>query len=479
MLDFKSSASLLALAAAIYSLALAIYRLYFHPLAKFPGPKLVALTKWPEFYRDAVSRGKFVFKIQDMHQKHGNCCPNTSLKLLRNLIGPIVRVAPNELHIDDPNFYNAIYNSNKRVDKHQDSVQMFSNPGSGFTTVDHYLHRSRRGALNSFFAKRSIMRLEHVIQEKVDKLLTHLDAVAGTGDVLRFDTEFLAVTIDIITQYSFGNSDNVLDQEKPGFEFKAFMLTLLEASLTLRHLPWLLRPMEKMPIWLADIYPPIASKLRWQQKLRKQISSVLAETSDEEKGSQGKDEDLSGPTIFHTLRDSDLPPKERSLQRLSEEAETLVSAGSETTAKTLYTTTFYIANDPRISQKLREELRTLPADAKLPQIEQLPYLTAVIKEGLRLSFSVTTRLPRVFYEPLHYGDWVIPPKTPVSSTIYFISTNAGIFPNPFAFDPDRWIRAEESGQRLDRFALSFSKGSRACLGIKYVSSASNGWCLKI
>lgn len=43
-----------------------------------------------------------------------------------------------------------------------------------------------------------------------------------------------------------------------------------------------------------------------------------------------------------------------------------------------------------------------------------------------------------------------------------------IFPNPESFDPERWIRAAEKGERLDRFIVSFTKGSRQCLGIKYV-----------
>lgn len=46
-----------------------------------------------------------------------------------------------------------------------------------------------------------------------------------------------------------------------------------------------------------------------------------------------------------------------------------------------------------------------------------------------------------------------------------------IFPNPEVFDPSRWIRAAERGERLDRYIVSFTKGSRQCLGIKYVYRA--------
>jgi hypothetical protein len=56
---------------ALYGASLAIYRLYFHPLAGFPGPKIAAATRWYEFYYDVIKRGKYVYKIEEMHRKYG------------------------------------------------------------------------------------------------------------------------------------------------------------------------------------------------------------------------------------------------------------------------------------------------------------------------------------------------------------------------------------------------------------------------
>lgn len=54
-----------------WSIHIAIHRLYFSPLAKFPGPKLAAITYWYEFYYDCIRHGQFSWEIQRMHDKHG------------------------------------------------------------------------------------------------------------------------------------------------------------------------------------------------------------------------------------------------------------------------------------------------------------------------------------------------------------------------------------------------------------------------
>lgn len=66
-----SAAILICLTTAGYCLSLVIYRLYFHKLSRFPGPRLAALSTWYEFYFDVYHGGKFVFQIEKLHEQYG------------------------------------------------------------------------------------------------------------------------------------------------------------------------------------------------------------------------------------------------------------------------------------------------------------------------------------------------------------------------------------------------------------------------
>ncbi len=58
---------------AVVSLAYGItWRLVFSPLAKFPGPKLAAVTLWYEFYYDVIKNGRYMWEIEKMHEKYGS-----------------------------------------------------------------------------------------------------------------------------------------------------------------------------------------------------------------------------------------------------------------------------------------------------------------------------------------------------------------------------------------------------------------------
>jgi hypothetical protein len=58
-------------ATAVYTLYGVVWRLYLSPVAKFPGPRLAALTFWYEFYYDVIKEGAYVYEIERMHQKYG------------------------------------------------------------------------------------------------------------------------------------------------------------------------------------------------------------------------------------------------------------------------------------------------------------------------------------------------------------------------------------------------------------------------
>ena len=75
----------------IYLVALAVYRLYFSPLAQFPGPKLAALTFWYEFYYDIIKRGRYVWKIGELHKRYGKL-QKPHWKEMTNILGPIIRI---------------------------------------------------------------------------------------------------------------------------------------------------------------------------------------------------------------------------------------------------------------------------------------------------------------------------------------------------------------------------------------------------
>jgi cytochrome P450 len=176
------------------------------------------------------------------------------------------------------------------------------------------------------------------------------------------------------------------------------------------------------------------------------------------------------PTIFHELLNCNLSPEEKAFPRLLDEGMTVVAAGTLTTSSFLGITFFHILANPLILQTLKDELATVMPDSTvippLRQLEQLPYLSAVVMEGCRVSYGVSHRLQRVSPDaPLAFHEWMIPAGTPVSMTSVFMHDNPTIFPEPKVFRPERWLKGDDSKERLDKYLVNFSKGTRACLGI--------------
>ncbi len=128
---------------------------------------------------------------------------------------------------------------------------------------------------------------------------------------------------------------------------------------------------------------------------------------------------------------SELSPEDKGITRLNEEAQLLVAAGLTTAAWAMSVTSFYIIQNPAIYERLRNELLSaIPGRTTISwaSVENLPYLNACIREGLRYSHGVTARSPRLWDGESQYAGWTIPARTPVSLTIYDHNLNEDIFP---------------------------------------------------
>jgi cytochrome P450 len=177
----------------LYIVLLSVYRLTLHPLAQFPGPRLAAVTFWYEFYHDFFRGGQYLFRIRDMHAEYGH----------------IVRISPDELHINDPSFLPELMPAGgRRRNKYSRLIQLFGFSQAAGATADHDLHRVRRAAMSKMFSKESVRKLEPIMRRNFNKLLVRLEEFQKDGKEISLLPMFGAYTNDVISEYAYGFSLN-------------------------------------------------------------------------------------------------------------------------------------------------------------------------------------------------------------------------------------------------------------------------------
>ncbi|KAG8531301.1 uncharacterized protein KY384_002929 [Bacidia gigantensis] len=441
---------LLALALLGYTIYGAINRLFLSPVAKVPGPRLAILSFWYEFYYDVVLQGRYGYKIAELHKQYG----------------PIIRINPYEVHIDDPDFYDEVYvlGGKRKSDIWTWSAPMFGTPNSILATIEHDVHRRRRNAYSTFFSKQSIRKYSGVVQANMDRVIARFKEYQSKGQPVNLMHAWTAFTGDVVSEYCFPESYGFLKRADFAPEYYELWISIVSNSHILKQFPWLFPMMNTFPMWFVDRFlPDLAVSYRWHRQWAKQIQDIKS-------GERDTVKERGRPSVFETLLDSDLPPYDKSVSRLVEDAQTLVGAGSITTSLILALTTYYVITDEEILDKCMDELtQAIPdTDHALPlvELEKLPYLSAIILEALRICYGVSHRLQRVCpNEVISYNDYVLPPGTPVSMTSMLVHDNVSIFPDPRIFKPERWLPLETEGARLQKYLVAFSRGSRQCLGM--------------
>lgn len=146
-----------------------MYRLYFHHLHRYPGPKLSAFTTLPHFF--AVSKG-------DLHRY---------LRRLHNEYGEVVRIAPDELSFVNPNAWRDIYGHGSKGTQGRAPPKAFARypkhangSPSLLVEADDAEHARTRRIFSPAFSDRALTEQEPVFVRYADQLVEVLKKSNGS-----------------------------------------------------------------------------------------------------------------------------------------------------------------------------------------------------------------------------------------------------------------------------------------------------------
>jgi cytochrome P450 len=111
---------------------------------------------------------------------------------------------------------------------------------AGFGTTSNELHRIRRSAINPSFSRKAVLQLEEIVQEKTAKLISRMKDLLDKGKPVDLHHGFRALSVDIITDYSFDNDYKQLDSPTFGSDFYAMTSELITRGWVLQAFPFLL-----------------------------------------------------------------------------------------------------------------------------------------------------------------------------------------------------------------------------------------------
>ncbi|KAI1130843.1 cytochrome P450 [Nemania abortiva] len=424
-----------------------IYNIYFHPLSKYPGPRLAAVSNAAHSWW--FLGGRQPFKLLELHEKYG----------------PVVRTAPNDLSFNTSQSFKDIYGFRQG---HKPFIKgNFYEGGTfaarGVTSIiserDPTRHGEMRRLLAHAFSLTSLKEQEELISGSIDRFIELVKTkTCERGEVFDIAKGYERMSFDIIGDLAFGQNFGALETD----ETHPWIATLLGA-LTKGAL---IDTFKRFPT-IAQVVSVLAkkqlTKLYKDTALNEQMAIDLVTKRIRTESNR---KDFMTRILEHRSQDR----HEASDLQLAAHSWDFVIAGSETTSTVLACCTYYILSNPDIMNKLKAEVRGVFSDSSAisdASTKNLPYLNAACLEAMRIYPPLPLATPRVVPEG---GDIVdghfIPGGIVVATSPVAAGLDARNFKDPLAFKPERWLDSSLPAEERDNLEASqpFSLGARGCLG---------------
>ncbi|KAL2130830.1 hypothetical protein VTI74DRAFT_5873 [Chaetomium olivicolor] len=437
---------------AVYLLVSTLYLLLFHPLAKFPDPKLWAVSRIPWAYH--VINGDIWSVLDQLHAKYGS----------------VVRIAPDETTTIEPAAWKDIYVTKPVLAKDPYSLTPPLNGAHSLFTAEGDTHRRLRGALVSGFADKALRDQAPIVEGYANQLIARLSREAAKSADGRVDIQRLYgyATFDTVTDLSFGESLlNTLEGDSDNDEIRAFFLHAKFS--TIRNCLSRFSPLD---VLLGLFRLGVTRKTRernWRlttEKINRWLArgDLTGVRSDLLTPLVGKLDETGG--VKGTITQAELTTNQLAF----------VIADCQLTTVALATATYLLLRDPPKWQRLADEIRcrfTSDDQITVHSTQAIPYLEAVINETMRFRHLTPISLPRCLPpEGRTVAGLPIPGNTIIGVNPQNIQTTPTLWVESHTFHPERFLPASDPryDSRFDQDVkaafMPFSAGPRNCLGSK-------------
>lgn len=409
------------------------------PLARIPGPWYTLFSsvplKWQEFHANRTRH------VHALHLRYG----------------PVVRLAPSEVSFSSAAAVKEIYCSGGSGYDKTEFYDLFTIYGrrTMFSTLKKEDHARRKRTLADRYANSNVMKAESMqgIEERSSRFLERVRGSVAGGAGLDLYITLHSYAFDCASHHLFhpfgANSLQVQADEDIMRE------VTFDSSLQNRLVRYYSPALHGIMAGVLGLFGATPRETPLADRF------VL-------------DNSVRGPDARPFTLLSRLSDKACDLESVSIAAECLdhMAAGIDTTGDALCFLMWELSQ-PRslvFQERLRAELRGAQAQAQAQEgraesWDRLPYLDAVVMEGLRCFPAIPMSLPR--YVPgggRSIDGYFVPERAIVSAQPYSVHrTDEEVFPEPDRFNPERWLAGEGDAERR-RLFFAFSGGGRGCVG---------------
>lgn len=377
----------------------------------------------------------YIFKPVDYLEALGKVAPDIAS-------APVIGSAPIVLFINHPDGIQQLFNNEGKqfVSPSNQLLKPLVGDQSIFTLEGQRHRRERKLLMPSFHGERM-----QAYGELICRCAREAVASVAVGESLVMREVAQAISLKVILGTVFGL--NASDRSR------AIAQGIVELTALFRS-----------PLFSAAIFlPPLRRNLgplrNWERfvALKHKLQTLLYEEI-QERRERG---DLTQTDILTLmLATQDEAGQPMSDAAIHDELFTLLLAGHETTASAIAWAIYWIHHRPAVGDRLRQELETIKDGTELTAIARLSYLSAVCNETLRIYPIAMLTGPRRTTVSTEILGYPVPENTLVYGGIYITHHHPDIYPEPYSFNPDRFLERQYTPYEF----LPFGGGVRRCLG---------------